>query len=81
MGHVPMLANKQFAEFSKKLGQMALGASEEAIQILSKVYFFTVEFGLTSKRVIGAGILVSCEELAHIGNGKFRKWDLEEFLK
>ena len=82
MGHVPMLANKQFADFSKRIGKKALGASDAVIDMLCKVYFYSVEFGILGNKVIGAGILGSCEELELVGsgNGKVQPWNLEKIL-
>lgn len=82
MGHVPMLADPYFADFSKKLGRRALGASDKAIGVLAKAYFFTIEFGVIGDKVIGAGILGSCQELELVGTGrgKTQPWDLENVL-
>ncbi|OMJ94920.1 hypothetical protein SteCoe_1780 [Stentor coeruleus] len=83
MGHVPMLANKEFAKFSQGIGRKALGAPDDVIDILGKVYFFTVEFGILSDKVFGAGILGSCKELEHVGTGKGKidEWNLEKVVK
>lgn len=83
MGHVPLLANKKFAEFSKGIGQMAFGASDEEIKILAKVYFFTVEFGVADGKIVGAGILGSCKESEHVGmnKGKVVGWDWNRVIE
>ena len=83
MGHVPMLANPLFARFSQAIGEMSLGASDQGIDVLSKIYFYTVEFGVVTGKVVGAGVLGSCEELKFVGeaHGKVEKWDLKAVLK
>lgn len=62
-GHCPLLTNKAFAEFTKKVGDLGLSMTKEERVLLARLYWFTVEFGLINTkqgvRIYGGGILSS----------------------
>lgn len=81
LGHVPMLANPEFAEFCQAIGFASLGASDAVIEELGRCYWYSVEFGLCKQnggvRAYGAGILSSAGELEYCLSGKpqLLPWD------
>lgn len=66
--HVPLLTNQHFVDFLEALSKIGLQyvGNAYAIELLSRVYWFTVEFGLIQEkeglRIYGAGILSSAGE-------------------
>lgn len=70
VGHAPMFAHQDFADFSQEIGLASLGASELELKRLAAIYWFTLEFGMClnaagEKKAYGAGIMSSFGELEY----------------
>jgi phenylalanine-4-hydroxylase len=65
-GHCPLLTNQALGDFTHVYGKLCLKANEAEREMLARLYWFTVEFGLinTKKglRTYGGGILSSKSE-------------------
>src|SRR3989440_7375338 len=69
-GHVPMLFNPVFADYMQAYGRGGIKAhAQGAIEMLARLYWYTVEFGLIEEReglrAYGAGILSSGGEISY----------------
>ncbi|PSQ79030.1 MAG: phenylalanine 4-monooxygenase [Bacteroidetes bacterium QS_1_63_11] len=68
-GHMPMLTQPDFADFYQLYGRAAQNAEGADRPRLERFHWFTVEFGLIQeqgeKRIFGAGIVSSNEEVMH----------------
>ena len=81
LGHVPLLADPDFAEFVQLLGIASLGATDDDIKKIATIYFFTAEFGVIleggKRKAYGAGLLSSFSELENAMSDKpqFKEFD------
>ena len=86
IGHIPMFTNPEFADFSQAIGYGARVASDQQIEELGRLYWFTVEFGLIEEKgelkAYGAGLLSSFGELEHAFSDEVerREFDLETVI-
>lgn len=82
IGHAPMFADPDFADFSQEIGLASISATDEQIIQLARCYWFSVEFGLCkgsdgSRKAYGAGVLSSFGEMEHSQSDvpEFREWN------
>ena len=87
-GHIPILMDPLFADFTHKMGLLGqkFQANPTAIKMLERLYWFTIEFGITRqngmRKIYGAGILSSFGETNHIYEDslEIRPFDLERVM-
>ncbi|HEX9961105.1 MAG TPA: phenylalanine 4-monooxygenase [Pyrinomonadaceae bacterium] len=86
IGHIPNFTNRDFADFSQFIGHGARIATDEQLEELGRLYWFTVEFGLIKEgdetKAFGAGLLSSFGELEHAFTGAVerRPFDLKQVI-
>lgn len=86
--HVPLLSNQAFVDFLQEMARIGLNyvGDSWAIELLSRIYWFTVEFGLIREqgelRIYGAGILSSAGETAYSlsDQPEHHTFDVEQIL-
>ncbi len=87
IGHIPMFTNPNFADYSQFIGHGARVATDEQLEELGRLYWFTVEFGLVQDegevKAYGAGLLSSFGELEHAfsDNVERRPFELEKVIR
>ena len=98
-GHMPMLTNPSFADFYQLFGKAGLKAEGQERISLERFHWFGVEFGLINqaegRRIFGAGILSSKDEVVHalssevkihpfdpklVVNQEYEVWHLQDTL-
>lgn len=76
-GHCPLLTNQAYADFVQWYGKSALRADRKGQKILTRLFWFTIEFGLLQQnneiKVYGGGILSSKEETIYAATSAIPK--------
>lgn len=87
-GHTPLLTDTRFAAFSQAIGKAGLAARAEDHRWLIRLYWFSVEFGLTREdgkiKGLGSGLASSLAELDWAVNGtepERRPFDVTDILR
>ena len=81
--HVPLLSNKDYTNFFKEMGEIAMSVIEDPkkLERLQRIYWFTIEFGLIKKnnrfKIYGAGIISSDEESKNALSKKSKKCEFD----
>ena len=81
--HVPLLSNKDYTNFFKEMGEIAMSVIEDPkkLEKLQRIYWFTIEFGLIKKnnrfKIYGAGIISSDEESKNALSKKSKKCEFD----
>ncbi len=82
IGHASMLASPNFTRLNRLIGEAAARTeSDEAIERLGRIYWFTIEFGVLREdgevKAYGAGLLSSAGELEAMGEAEHRPLDFD----
>jgi len=82
LGHAVLLANEPLAELNRLVGDaVRRTTSEEMLERLARIYWFTIEFGVLSEagkvKAYGAGLVSSAGELDAMRRAELRPLDLE----
>lgn len=87
-GHIPCQTNPHIGNFMRRSGELAdyAGYTEEVLEDLARLYWYTVEFGLIEEdgvtKIYGSGILSSSKEIVYsVGDEpELRRADLRGML-
>ena len=82
IGHAVTLASKRFAELNRLCGEAVTRTKDpDALDRLSRVYWFTIEFGVLREngqiKAYGTGLLSSAGELAEMHKAELLPLDVE----
>lgn len=82
IGHAATFAHPEFVRLNQAFGRAVIGASEEAIERIGRLYWYTLEFGVVREKgalkVYGAGLLSSFGELGRFETEeRLAEWDVD----
>lgn len=82
IGHAATFVHPEFAGLNRAFGEATLRASDETVEKIGRLYWYTLEFGLVMEagdmKVCGAGLLSSFGELGRFEREeKLLSWDVE----
>ncbi|MFM7445972.1 MAG: phenylalanine 4-monooxygenase, partial [Tabrizicola sp.] len=86
-GHTPLLTDPRFAAFSQAIGAAGLRAEKADYAWLIRLYWFSIEFGLTVEggvtKTLGSGLASSPSELLWSVSGRpeLRPFDVIDILR
>ncbi|CDW84096.1 UNKNOWN [Stylonychia lemnae] len=84
LGHAPMFAIQDFADFSQQIGMASLGVSDEELEKLAAIYMYTIEFGMCREngqlKAYGAGLMGSVNELEYCVSDKPKHLPFDPFV-
>jgi len=85
VGHAGTLAHPELAALSRAFGRAAEVADEPTLEAMTRLYWYTLEFGLVVERgaikAYGAGLLSSYGELGRFATEtRIEAWDIQKII-
>ena len=82
IGHAATFAHPEFVRLNQAFGRAVMGASEEDVERIGRLYWYTLEFGVVREagalKVYGAGLLSSFGELGRFETEeRLAEWDVD----
>ncbi|MDI5888443.1 hypothetical protein [Flavobacterium yafengii] len=82
-GHIPLLTNERFVDFLTSFSAISMKYidNEKAMDLLSRVYWFTYETGLINEdgifKFYGGAVITSAEEMSKVNNPNTPKYPFD----
>ncbi len=86
LGHIPLFTNLQLNHISQIIGHAAITATESQLLSLTRLYWYTIEYGLIEEhgqiKALGAGLLGGLHDLqnAFSGNVIIKPFNMQEII-